>query len=320
MYQCKYQGKIVHAYEIMDDFELERQFRTISLKYQLYCNECGETVYYKHGDIRKAYFAHKKGAECDYNQFCKYKQESIRLDSFRNSLFQHLQQKYPNAKIFERSKRFGKHYCDLIVENDDQVSYIEIIEEYMQPRYFDYIYHQYKNQDQRVIWIVCGKVLDVISEKYYNHVKRFLNHFEMLIFWDYETQQFTVSKVYQDKKGDKSIIKCQYFINHFSIDIEIFPGFQTFFLQEVELKDQIYINQNQLEYLVESKQQLQPKRKEYPIRIGLKVFHYYGSGVIIDLNEINNAVTVLFTSGKQKNFYYQNFWGSFKLDEENFNI
>ena len=67
-------GESLVAYEVAEDYEVEKQVRMASYRGELRCPDEGclsPILKYCHGEIREPYFAHRDNAECDYVLFEK---------------------------------------------------------------------------------------------------------------------------------------------------------------------------------------------------------------------------------------------------------
>lgn len=73
MEKCLYDGKVLYAYQVLQDFEFEQEIRKCQT---LTCCDCGASVFFRHGKQRTECFAHRHREECKYGDYCK-KQSDI---------------------------------------------------------------------------------------------------------------------------------------------------------------------------------------------------------------------------------------------------
>ena len=64
-------GKIISAIEIAQEYILEKDIRKASKNKEISCPDpgCRGILKYCHGEIKGAYFAHLDNGECDYARF-----------------------------------------------------------------------------------------------------------------------------------------------------------------------------------------------------------------------------------------------------------
>lgn len=73
MEKCLYNGKVLYAYQVLQNFEFEQEIRRCQ---SLTCCDCGSSVFFRHGKQRAECFAHRHKEECKYGEYCK-KQSNI---------------------------------------------------------------------------------------------------------------------------------------------------------------------------------------------------------------------------------------------------
>ena len=91
MDKCLYNGEVLYACQVLENFAFEQQIRHCGT---LTCCECGTSVFFRHGKDRIENFAHRDKGECQYGRYC----------SKQSKIFRHTQMQLAShiKKIVER--------------------------------------------------------------------------------------------------------------------------------------------------------------------------------------------------------------------------
>lgn len=201
MQKALWNGKIVYAYKIAEDYELEKAARIASPKKEFLCTdeECKcRVLKYCNGDEKKPYFAHRENSNCDYARFEKNYGIMERLTV---RLAEILEKNGYKVQIHERL--FKGH-----------ITYLVVWQGNANPVAVDFITHRigvndiegwasaYRHSGMQYSFIVADKNLDINEEKNTFFAKRYSlnetkNRFLICISWDGKT----VTQIAMDRKN-----------------------------------------------------------------------------------------------------------------------
>ncbi len=125
MEKCLYNGKVLYASEVLQDFEFEKEIRNCST---LVCCDCGASVFFRHGKQRTECFAHRRKEECRYGDYCRKQSEIFKWA--QKELYAHLRRIAQNhAFEFEEDTMIIPEHYTAFVLRSPVVSYaIDIID------------------------------------------------------------------------------------------------------------------------------------------------------------------------------------------------
>ena len=125
MEKCLYNGKVLYASEVLQDFEFEKEIRKCST---LVCCDCGASVFFRHGKQRAECFVHRHKEECRYGDYCKKQSEIFKCA--QKELYAHLRRIAENhAFEFEEDTMIIPEHYTAFVLRSPVVSYaIDIID------------------------------------------------------------------------------------------------------------------------------------------------------------------------------------------------
>lgn len=111
MEKCIYNGRVLYAYQVLQNFDFEQEIRSC---HALTCCDCGEPVFFKHGKQRAECFAHYKREDCKYGEYC----------SKQSNIFKHTQRELsaPLQRIAE-NRGFSLEE-DVIIIHDHYTAFV----------------------------------------------------------------------------------------------------------------------------------------------------------------------------------------------------
>ncbi|MBP3291166.1 MAG: hypothetical protein J6M26_01805 [Clostridia bacterium] len=166
-------NKIVSAYEISLDYELEKSVRHCSRNKEILCIDscCKNPILrYCHGDKKSAYFAHLTNTECDYDKFDK--NDNAVFKELRIKLFNHFS--VLGYKVEIECKLLKHHYSQVFCSKDDESFVIEIGDSKTNIGYIEKLQQEYSSIQVPVKWLVVGDVTQTVRENNVSYLKRFL--------------------------------------------------------------------------------------------------------------------------------------------------
>jgi len=184
-----YNGQLIIASEIAENYQKEKEIRMASGHKQLRCPdpECQQPVLrYCHGEIKDAFFAHINNEHCDYAFFDKENEPIMR--SIRRTLYDLFKSK--GFKVRPEVKVLDHHYAHLLFEMDNANRIVvEIGTQRISANRIEQLTEEYKAKDIAVKWIVIGDANIIIHENKTYFLKRYLlnesnNKDLMVISWD----------------------------------------------------------------------------------------------------------------------------------------
>lgn len=236
-------NKILSAYEISLDYELEKIVRTYSRNKKIRCvDSCCENpvLRYCHGDKKTAYFAHLTNTECDYENFDK--NDTMYLKELRRDLFNHFTAL--GYKVETEYKLLKHHYSPIFCSQGNDSFVIEMGDARTTKGHVEKLLQEYELKQVPVKWLVVGEEPLYSKENGVSFLKRFLlneskNNDFILINGD-EVFQYRYDKkayklnIYQEIYKEKATMKNLYVVNgELSID-----GFDSRFLKWQNKKEE----------------------------------------------------------------------------------
>lgn len=178
MFNCRWKGKTINAYEISKSEITEKEIRIAAHNNELecICPDCGpKKLIYKHGDQIGAHFAHdKKDSNCAYSQFEADDKPLMR--NIRNVLYSHFISKGYDVEqeVYLRNR---KKFCHLLLKENGENIALQIAEESIPPEKIEALSQACSEIGYKLKWIIIGKV-NAIQDNYDNHhIHRYLlNH------------------------------------------------------------------------------------------------------------------------------------------------
>lgn len=191
MQKAIWNGKIIYAYRVAEDYDEEKLIRKASERGEIMCPDenCPHRIYkYCNGDKKSPYFAHRENADCDYTKFEK------NFGIMENLTLQ-------LAKILENNGFIVKIHEKVF---KGHITYIMAWKEGETPVAIDFITHKkgvediegwansYENLNIPYSFIVADKNLDINSEKNTFFAKRYSlnetqNKYLLIISWEGNT-------------------------------------------------------------------------------------------------------------------------------------
>lgn len=206
-------GEEILASEVAHNYYLEEKVRRVSGK-ELICpdEECEEPILvYKHGEKRRAHFAHKVNCSCDYARFDRNNEH---LRSIRYKIYRLLKEKGYIVKI--EQKILPHHYTHLVIEESNKIVAIEIGTKDTSEKVIHDLYSEYSANNIELNWIVVSDYLmPVKNEENLYWVKRWnLNRsdFHDLIEINLECSELSQSRMLTRFNGEgelESKIYCE---------------------------------------------------------------------------------------------------------------
>lgn len=125
MEKCLYDGRVLYAYQVLQNFDFEQEIRSC---HALTCCDCGEPVFFKHGKQRAECFAHYKRENCKYGEYC----------SKQSNIFKHTQRElYAPLQRIAKKRGFTleedvilihDHYTAFVLKSESVKYAIDIID------------------------------------------------------------------------------------------------------------------------------------------------------------------------------------------------
>ena len=153
-----FNGKLISAYDISLDYNIEKQVRLASNTEALTCPdpECKNRVLkYCHGEIKEAYFCHKTVDHCDYTDFDKDNSQTLRMIKWK--LYQTLTDQGFSIKM--DVKVFDHHYTHLLctLASGDSIA-VELCTQNTTARMTELWSKQYKEHSVNVCWLTVSEI------------------------------------------------------------------------------------------------------------------------------------------------------------------
>ncbi len=164
---------IVSAYEISQDYKMEKFVRTLSKNKKILCvdPDCKNPVLrYCHGDKKGAYFAHLVNTDCDYFTFDK--NDNMLFKELRIKLFNHFSSL--GYKVKMEHKILKNHYSPIFCMKENETFVIEMGDSKTTKSYIERILNEYSLKSIPVKWIVVGEQLLNLKENEISFLKRYL--------------------------------------------------------------------------------------------------------------------------------------------------
>lgn len=320
MFNCKWKGKIINAYEISKSELTEKEIRIAAQNGELecICPDCeSNKLIYKYGDQRSPHFAHKKDSNCAYNQFEADDKPLIR--NIRNAFFKHFISKGYDVEqevYFKKQKIF----LHLLLHIKGEKIALQIAEESISPKKIAELSQACSGMGYKLQWLVIGDV-NAIQDKYHNHhIQRFLlneSKNKELIIIDSEAKNVTQARIINSSNINLNINLdidvnqefhisaplSQLTIENGELTIEHFQEKYTHRLKNVlrssldimqnkvyRLRDSIEKNMERLQFVANQPNDVEEEEKEIysnidfsKFQIGTKVYHgAYLNGIITD--------------------------------------
>ena len=261
-------NKIVSAYEISLDYELEKAVRKYSRNKKILCvDACCENpvLRYCHGDKKAAYFAHLVNTECDYDKFDK--NDNAFLKELRIKLFNHFTSLGYNVET--EYKVLKHHYSPVFCSKENESFVIEMGDSRTTMGHVEKLQREYELKKVPVKWLVVGEETLFLKENGVSFLKRFLlnesKNNDFILVDENEIIQYRLDKKayklpgYSEIYKEKGTLKDLYIVNgELSID-----GFDLRFLnwqnkKEVSIEEEL----TRREELRKERERQDLKRKE----------------------------------------------------------
>ena len=111
MEKCIYNGQVLYAYQVLQNFDFEQEIRSC---HALTCCDCGTPVFFKHGKQRAECFAHYKREDCKYGEYC----------SKQSNIFKHTQRElYAPLQRIAENRGFSLEE-DVIIIHDHYTAFV----------------------------------------------------------------------------------------------------------------------------------------------------------------------------------------------------
>lgn len=189
MENALWNGQLLIASDIMNDYRLEKEIRKASGRKELRCPDpdCQHPILrYCHGDIKEAFFAHLNNEQCDYANFDKENTQVMR--TIRRIIYENFKSK--GFKVRPEVKILDHHYTHLLFDMADcnQIA-VEIGTQRLSANRIDKLTDEYRKKGIAVKWIVLGNTNVPVKENHAFFIKRYLlneskNKDLLVVNWD----------------------------------------------------------------------------------------------------------------------------------------
>ena len=203
-------NKIVSAYEISLDYELEKAVRKYSRNKKILCVDsyCENPVLrYCHGDKKAAYFAHLTNTECDYDKFDK--NDSATLKELRIKLFKHFTAL--GYKVETEYKLLKHHYSPVFCSKENESFVIEMGDSKTTMGHVEKLQREYALKQIPIKWLVVGEETLFLRENGVSFLKRFLlnesRNNDFILVDGNEIMQYRLDKKVYKLEGYSEIYK-----------------------------------------------------------------------------------------------------------------
>ncbi|MDT3698849.1 MAG: competence protein CoiA family protein [Thermincola sp.] len=174
MENALWNGHLLIASELADDYTLEKEIRKASGRKELRCPDplCQHPVLrYCHGEIKDAFFAHLNNEHCDYANFDKDNTQVMR--TIRRVIYEHFKNKGYQVRL--EVKLLDHQYTHLLFDMADgsRVA-VEIGTQRLTANRIDSLTDAYRKKNIAVKWIVLGNPNTPVREKQTFFIKRYL--------------------------------------------------------------------------------------------------------------------------------------------------
>lgn len=174
MENALWNGELLLASEIAENYKLEKEIRKASGRKELRCpdSECQHSVLrYCHGEIKEAFFAHLSNEKCDYARFDKGSTQTTR--NIRRIVYDNFKSK--GYKVHPEVKILDHHYTHLLFDMTDgsQIA-VEIGTQRLSANKMDSLTDEYRKKGIAVKWIVIGNPNNPVRENQTFFLKRYL--------------------------------------------------------------------------------------------------------------------------------------------------
>ncbi len=184
MQKAIWEGQILYAYEVAEDFSFETLIRKASSNKKLRCTDpdCDEPIVrYCNGGEKEPYFAHLVSCDCDY---CKYEKKNASTVELMKKVAKILKDKGYNVDV--EKKLFPGHISQITAEVDlnNQIA-VDFISRQKGVYEIEEIAHQYESRNINYTFVVADDNLTLQAETRAFFAKRYaLNkHNLLMINW-----------------------------------------------------------------------------------------------------------------------------------------
>ncbi|MFI3165076.1 MAG: hypothetical protein R3Y45_02230 [Bacillota bacterium] len=240
MRKCLYNGVEIFADEAYEIFENEEEIRAAAKSNKLFCpwEECGMNVEFRKGEIRRAYFAHKKsGVKCEYDKFHKQRDTSEVLEKAIKSLYELLLQN-KNLTVKRDCKIIDHNWADIVVsDGNGNVIAFDCIEKYISQSAITRKINRYLNEGKQYQIIILKSVSSSQDEKNWYYYKRKALHSDnVLLEYDIENNE-----LYGYQKHYNEVVRIKIGVSSFVFQNGVFCN-SDFEKQLAQCKNSAYAN------------------------------------------------------------------------------
>lgn len=165
MLYALWNGEIINAEEISENWETEKQVKQNNGKDNLRCVDPScqyPSLLYCHGKIRRAYFSHAKKGDCDYGDFDK--SDNSELKEARTVLFEHFKSLGYDVER-ERKLPGSRMYSHLLLNIDGKNIVVQIAQSTTSAKYINSLEQECQKCGYELRWVVLGSYDESQREK-----------------------------------------------------------------------------------------------------------------------------------------------------------
>ena len=174
MDKALWNGKVYTAIEISKDFDLENEIRKASGRKELRCFDsyCSSPIVkYRHGEKKRAHFAHFENCNCDYADYDKETSDS--MQQVKLALFENLKRSW--FKVDIDAKIIPHHYTHLLLTfpKNKRIA-IELGTQKTSANRIEHLSKQYAAAKVELKWIIVSDENAPVKENEAFFLKRYL--------------------------------------------------------------------------------------------------------------------------------------------------
>ncbi|MFW6029517.1 MAG: competence protein CoiA [Halanaerobiales bacterium] len=258
MINCLYNEKRICSFDLKNKyghylFDKVKIIKKAGENRLLKCEECGEPVILKAGDIKIPHFAHLSSSNCHYSNYSK---ESEEHKQGKLILYHYFKEKYPNAEVMiDYRLSNGRRANVLVIFKDGRQLAVEYQRKDIKVKDWQLRHQDYQKLKINDLWILSTKQynpLETIKNKKYLFFNDLLIHDtkdNIAAFLNTDNYKMTLIKKMDYRNKDGIISNQKYF-------------WQEYSLEEINILEDGSLDCNfHLKYIAEKKRFLEQCRK-----------------------------------------------------------
>jgi competence CoiA-like predicted nuclease len=143
----------------MENYDLKRKWKNAQYNNELICEDCGNPVELRVGDVKIPHFAHRRGF-LDHDCYYETTKESEEHRKAKSLLYCYFKEKYPDASVQTTKKQPNGRRSDIYIEHGSLKLAVEFQRQGLRVADWDIRHQEYEKLGITDLWFLSSRIYE----------------------------------------------------------------------------------------------------------------------------------------------------------------